>query len=105
MVPRPEVRTVSTGTSTREAARLIRATGLTRVPLVHDGDLDRAHGLIHAKDLLAVLDGDERPLTDLARGSSACPRACSSTSCSSTRASSASTWPSSSTSTGRRWAW
>jgi CBS domain containing-hemolysin-like protein len=65
MVPRPEVRFLTTDLDVDAAARTIRETGLTRLPLCEpDGGLDRAVGLVHAKALL--LAGD-RPLTELAR--------------------------------------
>ncbi|EHN10288.1 Hemolysin [Patulibacter medicamentivorans] len=69
MVPRRKAVLVHDDESLEEAAHLAVETGVTRMPLCpEDAGLDGAHGVVHAKDLLAALLEDRRPsLVDLAR--------------------------------------
>jgi CBS domain containing-hemolysin-like protein len=69
MTPRPKVDFVTTTDSVEEAAAVAARSGHTRLPLCEpEGALDAPVGVIHAKDLLAVLTGESRPpLVELAR--------------------------------------
>jgi CBS domain containing-hemolysin-like protein len=69
MVPRPQVQFVTTDTALNDVVARIRDTGLTRLPVCRpEGGLDASVGLIHAKDLLVAVAGeDEPPLESIAR--------------------------------------
>lgn len=67
MVPRTEVTYLSTEHLDQENLKVIRKTGHSRYPL-GDPNLDRATGLIHARDVLGqLLDGNQPDLRTLAR--------------------------------------
>ena len=77
-------------------------TGRTRLPLTEpDGDLDRAVGVVNAKDLLPAAVGRTSTCARSPARCRASPRAPVWTSCCATCAATAATWPSSSTRTGR----
>lgn len=68
MTPRRDVVAVGADQPATDIADAVRASGRSRV-LVHEGDLDRVVGVVHAKDVL-LLDPTERAVTtarDLAR--------------------------------------
>jgi len=69
MVPRRQIDYLTTDQTVQEAARKVTETGHTRLPLCErDGGLDAPVGVVTAKDVLAaVLEGRERPLSELAR--------------------------------------
>jgi CBS domain containing-hemolysin-like protein len=69
MVPRGDIRYVSTDQTIEQAARVATESGHTRLPLVEpDKGLDQAIGVVNAKDLLeVVLDRREVGLAELAR--------------------------------------
>jgi CBS domain containing-hemolysin-like protein len=69
MTPRPRVDFVTTDDSIEDAAAVAARSGHTRLPLCEsEGGLDAPVGVIHAKDLLAVLTVGEHPaLSDVAR--------------------------------------
>ena len=76
MQPRPEIDYVTTADTIDQVIETAMRTGRTRLPLVeHNGDLDRALGVINAKDLLPAalgqdidLRGRARPLPRIAEG-------------------------------------
>ncbi len=57
MVPRPLVRTVDRSWSTEEVRRAVVASGYSRFPVV-DGSPDAIVGVLHAKALLGLPDGE-----------------------------------------------
>ena len=61
MTPRRDVVAVGADQPATEVAAAVRASGRSRV-LVHEGDLDRIVGLVHAKDVL-LLDPTQRAST------------------------------------------
>lgn len=64
MQPRPDIDYVTTADTIDQVIEAAMRTGRTRLPLVeHDGDLDRALGVINAKDLLPALGKDIDPRT------------------------------------------
>jgi CBS domain containing-hemolysin-like protein len=69
MTPRPRIDYVTTDDSVEEAAAMAARNGHTRLPLCEpEGGLDAPVGVIHAKDLLAVLTEKRNPpLAELAR--------------------------------------
>jgi len=69
MVPRSEIRYVTTDQSIEDAAHVATASGHTRLPLCPpDVGLDGAVGLVNAKDLLeAVLEGKRTDLQAISR--------------------------------------
>jgi CBS domain containing-hemolysin-like protein len=69
MTPRPKVDYVTTADGVDDAVTVAARGGHTRLPLCEpDGGLDSPVGVIHVKDLLAVLAQDRRPsLVELAR--------------------------------------
>ena len=76
MQPRPEIDYVTTADTIDQVIETAMRTGRTRLPLVeYNGDLDRALGVINAKDLLPAalgqdidLRGRARPLPRIAEG-------------------------------------
>jgi CBS domain containing-hemolysin-like protein len=69
MTPRPKVDFVTTDSTVEDAASMAARSGHTRLPLCEpDGGLDAPVGVIHAKDLLAVLtERRQANLSELAR--------------------------------------
>jgi len=60
MVPRPDVRFVTSDLTREQVISVIRETGLTRLPLCEPEEgLDAAVGVLHAKDLLVVPSGSD----------------------------------------------
>ncbi len=53
LTPRPDVRSLRTGSTVGDLLDLSAQTGLSRFP-VHDGDLDDIKGMVHVKDVLRV---------------------------------------------------
>jgi CBS domain containing-hemolysin-like protein len=76
MQPRPDIDYVTTADTIDQVIETAMRTGRTRLPLLeHDGDLDRALGVINAKDLLPAALGKDidlrarvRPLPRIAEG-------------------------------------
>lgn len=58
MVPRMDVLALDVNTTIREARQEFITAGHSRVP-VYDDTIDNVIGLLYAKDLLAVVDGDD----------------------------------------------
>lgn len=58
MVPRMDVLALNVNTTIREARQEFITAGHSRVP-VYDDTIDNVIGLLYAKDLLAVVDGDD----------------------------------------------
>ncbi len=58
MVPRMDVQAMDVNTSIRQARRDFIDSGHSRVP-VYDDSIDNVIGLLYAKDLLAIVDGDD----------------------------------------------
>jgi len=58
MVPRMDVQAMDVNTSIREARQEFIDAGHSRVP-VYDDSIDNVIGLLYAKDLLAIVDGDD----------------------------------------------
>jgi len=58
MVPRMDVLAMDVNTTIREARQEFISAGHSRVP-VYDDSIDNVIGLLYAKDLLAVVDGDD----------------------------------------------
>ena len=54
MVPRVAVMGLPLGSPPAEAARILRSSPCTRIPVI-DGDLDHVVGMLHVKDLLRLL--------------------------------------------------
>ena len=54
MRPRQEITLLSTGSTIAECLDLVEKTRFSRFPLCTEGDLDKALGVIHIKDLYAV---------------------------------------------------
>jgi CBS domain containing-hemolysin-like protein len=69
MTPRPQIDFVSAGDDLRTVARVAMASGHTRLPLCEPaGGLDAPVGVIHVKDLVqAVVGDDDVELTAIAR--------------------------------------
>ena len=66
MMPRSRVVLVTADASFADAVKIIRESGLTRLPLCEaDKGLDHAEGLLHVKDLL--VNGPDKPLAEIAR--------------------------------------
>src|SRR5215208_6241289 len=66
MMPRSRIVFVTTDASFDEAVRIVRESGLTRLPLCKaDGGLDSPVGLLHVKDLL--VNGPDTRLEEIAR--------------------------------------
>lgn len=61
MIPRVEIDALELETPLDEAARLIRETGHSRLP-IYDDEIDRIVGVLYAKDLLQAYV-DQRPVT------------------------------------------
>ena len=57
MVPRRDVVAVSADDPAGEVIAVVTSTGRSRIP-VHEGDVDRVLGFVHAKDLLGLDDAD-----------------------------------------------
>ncbi|MBX3112468.1 MAG: HlyC/CorC family transporter [Fimbriimonadaceae bacterium] len=68
MTPRTDVESIPTTTSLVDVARLVEASGHSRLP-VFEGTDDEIVGIVHAKDVLsALLAGEiERPLSEIVR--------------------------------------
>ena len=66
MVPRIDIVAVDVKDDFATVRKIVRETGHSRLPL-YDGDIDHVVGIIHTKDLLRLRDGEEVPLTQLAR--------------------------------------
>lgn len=66
MVPRIEVTGVDVETPILEISRLSSESGHSRLP-VFEGSIDNVVGIVHAKDLLRVLAGDNKSLRELMR--------------------------------------
>ncbi len=68
MVPRPDIVAVPVAASAEEAAVRVLESGVSRLP-VYRGDLDNTEGVVHAKDVLALLVRGERqrPVQEVAR--------------------------------------
>ena len=68
MVPRPDIVAVPAGAAIADVERVASETGRSRI-LVYEDELDRVAGVLHVKDLLAVVDEDRGRLraADLAR--------------------------------------
>ena len=58
MVPRMDVQAMDVNTSIRQARQDFIDSGHSRVP-VYDDSIDNVIGLLYAKDLLAIVDGDD----------------------------------------------
>lgn len=58
MVPRMDVQAMDVNTSIRQARQDFIDAGHSRVP-VYDDSIDNVIGLLYAKDLLAIVDGDD----------------------------------------------
>ena len=58
MVPRMDVQAMDVNTSIRQARQDFINAGHSRVP-VYDDSIDNVIGLLYAKDLLAIVDGDD----------------------------------------------
>jgi CBS domain containing-hemolysin-like protein len=58
MIPRMDVLAMDVNTTIREARQEFITAGHSRVP-VYDDTIDNVIGLLYAKDLLAVVDGDD----------------------------------------------
>src|SRR5215216_3303262 len=66
MMPRSRVVFVTADASYDDAVKVIRESGLTRLPLCEaDKGLDHPEGLLHVKDLL--VNGPDKPLTEIVR--------------------------------------
>jgi putative hemolysin len=67
MTPRPEVKAVEIGMTREQVLEIVRGEGFSRYP-VYRGRLDHVEGIIHTKDLLAVLiEGRDFDLSVLLR--------------------------------------
>ncbi len=71
MVPRIDMVALDAGCPVREAVRAVEECRHSRIPL-YEGGIDRVVGLLYAKDLLSLVDGEglrdgERKVGDLAR--------------------------------------
>jgi len=62
MTPRPEIVAVPITTTIEELTGILKKYPYSRIP-VYDGDLDHIKGIVHAKDLLQVLDTDAHSKT------------------------------------------
>ncbi|MDR3747273.1 MAG: hemolysin family protein [Acidobacteriota bacterium] len=62
MTPRPEVVAVPATTTIEDLTAVLKKYPYSRIP-VYEGDLDHIKGIVHAKDLLQVLDTDARSKT------------------------------------------
>jgi len=60
--PRPDVLVLDADWSARRALDELAASGHSRAPVAHDGNLDDVQGLVHLRDLL---DQGDRPVTEL----------------------------------------
>ena len=60
MVPRTDIAAVESGVSVREALHALVRSGRSRLP-VYETSLDNVVGLLHAQDVLRVLDNGEVP--------------------------------------------
>ncbi|MDD9370150.1 MAG: hemolysin family protein [Acidimicrobiales bacterium] len=60
--PRPDVLVLDADWSARRALEELAASGHSRAPVAHDGNLDDVQGLVHLRDLL---DQGDRPVTEL----------------------------------------
>ena len=58
MVPRMDVQAMDVNTSIRQARQDFIESGHSRVP-IYDDSIDNVIGLLYAKDLLAIVDGDD----------------------------------------------
>ena len=58
MVPRMDVQAMDVNTSIRQARHDFIESGHSRVP-IYDDSIDNVIGLLYAKDLLAIVDGDD----------------------------------------------
>ena len=61
MTPRVDMAAVPVNAPVEKVAELILASGHSRIP-VYAGTIDNIIGVVHAKDLLRLLGGDERPV-------------------------------------------
>ncbi len=68
MVPRIDMVCIEINSSIKDLVRLIREKGHSRIP-VYEGRIDNIRGIIHAKDLIPILDKPAKDikLRDLAR--------------------------------------
>nr|BFE64409.1 hemolysin family protein [Dactylosporangium thailandense] len=57
LVPRPMVFALQTGTSAAQAATELAASGHARAPVIENGDLDSAAGIVHWADLVRAAPG------------------------------------------------
>lgn len=60
--PRPDVFVLDSDWSAAEALRALAASGHSRAPVAHDGNLDDVVGVVHLRDLL---DQGDRPVAEL----------------------------------------
>lgn len=58
MVPRPDMVTIPVTASTDEALDLVIERGFSRIPVLGEGP-DNVLGIVYAKDLLRIMNGDE----------------------------------------------
>lgn len=61
--PRPDVFVLDSAEPCRDALGRLAASGHSRAPVAHDGDLDQVTGVAHLRDLL---DGGDRPVEAVA---------------------------------------
>lgn len=69
MTPRIDMTGVAVTAPLPELVRIVSESGHTRIP-VYEGDLDNIVGIVHAKDLLPLLAGEDRndvPIRDVMR--------------------------------------
>jgi putative hemolysin len=69
MTPRIDLTGVNINAPLPELVRIINASGHSRIP-IYEGELDNIVGIVHAKDLLPLLAGDDKndvPIRDVMR--------------------------------------
>lgn len=59
MIPRPDIVSLPQTCTADEAMQTFEETGLSRIP-IHEGSIDQVAGILHVKDVLAVLGKGER---------------------------------------------
>ena len=78
MTHRTEVFAVSQSDSCREVIEKVKAEGFSRIP-VYSETIDTITGILYVKDLLGVIDSDEKldmPVSTLARAAMFVPKSC-----------------------------
>jgi len=104
MVPRADIVAVEAGTDREGLLNLLVARSHSRLPVYRE-TLDDVTGIVHIKDVLAVIaGGGDFSLEAIVRPVSIVAPRCAYWICCSTCAKRISTWPSSSMSSRHRWA-